>query len=211
MEKNVLTQALGKMSNESTIHALLRKEAISFLEKDKGVDKNNIYHEVYFDKFKDGKWDGKYIFDIIGIKKDKVFVIELERKFSSDYTPELINILERYNYKSLNCNLLDSRKDTKFEFCIFIPKTKKVTIGHNQIYEIDINSNSKKITVIEPEEPEFRVKMNELNQVTILKNIRDRFNIKSGDEILLDFKGKILVEEELVLPIEQNSSKQGGK
>jgi len=38
---------------------------------------------------------------------------------------------------------------------------------------------------------EFRVKVNDINQVTILKNIRELYGIKSGDEIILEFKGKV--------------------
>ena len=56
--------------------------------------------------------------------------------------------------------------------------------------------------------PEFRVKMNELNFVTILKHIREEYDIEPGDEIILEFKGKINKKETITKPKEV-SSKRG--
>jgi len=55
---------------------------------------------------------------------------------------------------------------------------------------------------MELEQSEYRATVNNLNQVTVIQTIREKYGIKPKDEIILEFKGK--VEQKRLEPKEIN-------
>lgn len=47
---------------------------------------------------------------------------------------------------------------------------------------------------IKLKDSEFKVRINELNQVTIISDIRNKYGVQPDDEIVLELKGKITNE-----------------
>jgi len=58
-------------------------------------------------------------------------------------------------------------------------------------------------------ETEFRAKVNDINQVTILSDIRNKYGIKAQEDIVLEFKGKIDKKETLIKPEKVEEIKNG--
>lgn len=61
---------------------------------------------------------------------------------------------------------------------------------------------------IELEKSEFRAVINDINQITVPKEFRTKFDINSKDEIILKLTGKVSKKEKRTVPVEKETKEE---
>lgn len=199
-------ESIARMNIDGIVHAKLRKKAVEFLKK-KNVTK--IYHEVRLEKFSGSDWKGSRVIDVVGIKNKTMFIIELEMRFHSIYTPALLQDMVSHQYFNVEDADIKIEKLKKV-FYIFIPKVDIIKVNDSHLIMTDIVSEIKieNDDVLEFEPPLFRGKMSVLNQVTIPKHIRMKYFIRAKNEIVLEYIGKVETKEKISSSNEEEIKKE---